>query len=42
MSTWAYSIPLLTILVAHLHMWAEQATIILMPIKGTDYYEKKC
>ena len=33
MLTWVCSISLLTILVAHLHIWAEQATIILMPTK---------
>ena len=33
MSTWVCSISLLTVLVAHLHMRAEQATIILMPTK---------
>ena len=33
MSAWVCSISLLTILVAHLHMQAEQATIILMSTK---------
>ena len=32
-STWAWNISLLTVLVTYLHMWAEQATIILMPTK---------
>ena len=30
MSAWVYRIFLLTILVAHLHIWIKQATIILM------------
>ena len=33
MSTWVCSISLLTILVAHLQICAEQATVILMPTK---------
>ena len=33
MSTWVCSISLLTVSVSRLHIWAEQATIILMPTK---------
>ena len=33
MATWVPNISLLTVLVTHLHVWAIQITIILMPTK---------